>query len=61
MLMLGAAYQTRNMKMCQQLTWHPWTQSLIVQGGTVHFKVRAIFSTLRRQQFNNGHLHENDG
>jgi hypothetical protein len=44
--MLGLAYQTRDLKMCQALVLHPWIQSWIVEVGTIHFKVRAIFSTL---------------
>jgi hypothetical protein len=50
MSMLGPTYQTQDMKMCQELEWHPWTQSSIVGGGTIHFNVRAIFSTLQQQQ-----------
>jgi hypothetical protein len=45
--MLGPAYQTRDMKMCQELALHPWIHLWIVGGGTVHFEVRAIFSTLQ--------------
>jgi hypothetical protein len=48
MSMLGLAYQTRNMKMYQEIAVHPWIQSWIWGGGggMVQFKVRAIFSTL---------------
>jgi hypothetical protein len=49
MSILGLAYHTRDMKMCQKLALHPWIHSWIVGGGTVHFKVRGIFSTLQQQ------------
>jgi hypothetical protein len=48
MSMLGLAYQTRDMKMYQEIALHPWIQSWIGGGGTVQFKVRAIFSTLQQ-------------
>jgi hypothetical protein len=52
MSMLGLAYQTRDMKMCQEIALHSWIQSWIRGGGggTVQFKVRAIFFTLQQQQ-----------
>jgi hypothetical protein len=50
MSMLGLAYQTRDMKMCQEIALHSWIQSWIGGGGTVQFKVRAIFSTLQQQR-----------
>jgi hypothetical protein len=31
--MLGLAYQTRDMKMCQEIALHPWIQSWIGGGG----------------------------
>jgi hypothetical protein len=46
MSLLKLAYQTRDMKLYQELALHPWIQSWIVGGGTIHFKVRALFSTL---------------
>jgi hypothetical protein len=37
MSMLGLAYQTRDMKMCQEIALHPWIQSWIGGGGVGRF------------------------
>ena len=47
--MVGTTYWILDMELWQELALYLWIQFSIV-GGTLHFKVTAIFSTLQQQQ-----------